>query len=51
MAENKYHFERLTPTDSIDLNVYEGVEIPPLSFGQRTELNDSKSDLISEKTT
>lgn len=23
MAENKYHFERLTPTDSIDLNVYE----------------------------
>ena len=23
MAENKYHFERLTPTDSLDLNVYE----------------------------
>lgn len=23
MAENKYHFERLTPTDSIDLSVYE----------------------------
>ena len=23
MAENKYHFERLTPTDSVDLNVYE----------------------------
>lgn len=23
MAENKYHFERLTPTDRIDLNVYE----------------------------
>ncbi|WP_124100971.1 hypothetical protein [Ruminococcus sp. Marseille-P6503] len=23
MAKNKYHFERLTPTDSIDLNVYE----------------------------
>ena len=23
MAENKYHFERLTPTDNLDLNVYE----------------------------
>ena len=23
MAENKYHFERLTPTDSVDLNIYE----------------------------
>lgn len=23
MTENKYHFERLTPTDSLDLNVYE----------------------------
>lgn len=23
MTENKYHFERLTPTDSVDLNVYE----------------------------
>lgn len=23
MTENKYHFERLTPTDSVDLNIYE----------------------------
>lgn len=23
MAENKYHFERLTLTDSVDLNIYE----------------------------
>lgn len=23
MPESKYHFERSTPTDSIDLNVYE----------------------------
>ena len=23
MAKNKYHFERLTPTDSVDLDVYE----------------------------
>lgn len=23
MAENKFHFERLTPTDSVDLNIYE----------------------------
>ena len=24
MAENKYHFERLTPIDNMDLDVYEG---------------------------
>ena len=23
MAKNKYHFERLTPIDSVDLDVYE----------------------------
>lgn len=23
MSENKYHFERLTPIDSINLNMYE----------------------------
>lgn len=23
MAENKYHFERLTPIDNMDLDVYE----------------------------
>ena len=35
MAKNKYHFERLTPTDSVDLDVYEEAMLENQKYNQQ----------------